>query len=81
MAKLPLVSVMMPVFNGEATVGLALASLLAQTVEDWEAVVVNDGSDYRTAEVVKTFDDRRIHLFAFDTNRGRGAARQPPRGV
>jgi glycosyltransferase involved in cell wall biosynthesis len=67
---------MIPVYNGEVTIGQALLSLLAQTVEDWEAVVVDDGSSDRTAGVVRAIRDPRIRLFRFEKNQGRGAARQ-----
>ncbi len=40
----PLISIMMPCFNAERTRPMALASLRAQTYENWEALVVDDGS-------------------------------------
>jgi glycosyltransferase involved in cell wall biosynthesis len=40
----PLVSVIMPCFNAAGTVRRAVASMLAQTFEDWELIVVDDGS-------------------------------------
>ncbi|HEY1855271.1 MAG TPA: glycosyltransferase, partial [Solirubrobacterales bacterium] len=47
----PLISVVIPAFNGEATLANTLESLLAQTFEDWEGVVVDDGSTDDTAGV------------------------------
>ena len=41
--KRPLISVLLPVHNGAKTLGEAIASLQSQTLEDWEAVVVDDG--------------------------------------
>ena len=72
----PLVSVMMPVFNMEDSLPLALASLRAQTHEEWEAVVVDDGSTDRTWEILNDFSDPRLKLSRFSENRGRGAARR-----
>lgn len=40
----PLVSVIMPVFNAVDTLPQALASLVAQTLEDWECIIIDDGS-------------------------------------
>lgn len=48
----PRISVVMPVFNAAATVGRAVRSVRAQTREDWELIVVDDGSDDETAEAV-----------------------------
>jgi glycosyltransferase involved in cell wall biosynthesis len=72
----PLVSIMMPCFNAERTLPMALASLRAQTYERWEAVAVDDGSSDRTWDLLRAFGDPRLRLERFDRNRGRGAARQ-----
>jgi glycosyltransferase involved in cell wall biosynthesis len=55
---------------------MALASLRAQTYENWEALVVDDGSGDRTWEILRAFGDPRLRLERFDRNQGRGAARQ-----
>jgi len=67
---------MIPVHNGKDSIARAIASLLAQTVGDWEAVVVDDGSTDGTGHAVQAFGDSRIRLFSLGRNRGRGAARQ-----
>lgn len=58
----PAVSIGMPVFNCETTVGAAIRSIRAQTFQDWELIVIDDGSSDRTMTVAKTFDDPRIRL-------------------
>lgn len=70
-----LVSVIMPVYNGASTIALALKSLIAQTYQYWECIVVNDGSTDNTVEIVKSFDDVRIKLYDLGKNYGRGFAR------
>ena len=72
----PLVSVHMPVFNGEETIEKALRSLRLQTHENWEAVIVNDGSKDRTREIVQSVNDARFRLIDLPENRGRAYARQ-----
>ncbi|MEM7435943.1 MAG: glycosyltransferase family 2 protein [Myxococcota bacterium] len=72
----PLVSLMMPCFNAGKTLRFALASLKAQTYERWEAVIVDDGSTDETQKILHEHDDPRIRVDRFETNRGRGAARQ-----
>jgi GT2 family glycosyltransferase len=49
------VSVLMPAFDAEATLGAALRSVRRQTESDWECVVVDDGSTDGTASVVREF--------------------------
>ena len=71
--KNPLVTIGMPVYNCRDTVADAIASILNQTLEDWELVVVDDGSRDGTADIVRRFTDRRIHLIAGESNRGLSA--------
>ena len=72
----PLVTVITPCFEHGATLGRALASLVAQTMGDWECVVVDDGSGRSIQPVVEQVGDERIRLIRFNENRGRSAARQ-----
>ena len=67
------VSVILPVYNGAATIGRALGSVFAQTFTDYEIVVVNDGSTDDTASVLAVYGDR-IHVVS-QSNRGLSAAR------
>lgn len=72
----PMVSVMMPCYNGADTLPLALSSLLAQTHERWECVLVDDGSTDNPAAVVEWLNDPRVRLVSLPRNMGRGVARQ-----
>jgi glycosyltransferase involved in cell wall biosynthesis len=60
----------MPVFNCERTVGAAICSIQAQTFQDWELIVIDDGSCDRTLAVATTFDDPRIRLVKGGENLG-----------
>ncbi len=73
---MPLISVVMPVFNAANTLPLALASLQAQSCEAWQCIVVDDGSTDNPEQVVDAVGDSRIHCHRLDRNRGRGYARQ-----
>lgn len=57
-----LVSIIMPAYNREDTIPAAIASVLAQTHVHFELIVVDDGSSDGTADVVKSFDDKRIRF-------------------
>ena len=55
---MPLVSVGIPVYNGERFVGHALESLLGQTLADIEVIISDNASTDRTAEVCRSFAER-----------------------
>lgn len=60
----PLVSVVMPVWNRQDTVHTAIESVLGQIYLDWELVVVDDGSDDATLQILEEFAerDRRVRV-------------------
>lgn len=64
----PYVSVVIPTFNHAKFLKKALDSVVAQTFQNWEAVVVNNFSTDNTIEVVNSFADPRIKLFSFSNN-------------
>jgi glycosyltransferase involved in cell wall biosynthesis len=69
---LPLLSVIIPVFNGEATIGACLLALYASKFRDFEVIVVDDKSTDETALVVRAFHCRLIRCAE---NNGPAAAR------
>lgn len=58
MTAAPFASIIVPTYNQEAYLSQALDSLLSQTDPDWEAIVVNDGSTDRTAEIAEDYARR-----------------------
>ena len=58
----PLVSVIMSMRNSAATVDAAVRSVLQQTLQDWELIVIDNGSSDRSGALVARFDDARIRL-------------------
>ncbi len=74
---MPLVSVVIPVFNGEKTIRETIESVLNQTLTDFELVVINDGSQDGTLDIVERIPDSRIQVFSYpnvgqSTSRNRG---------
>ncbi len=70
----PAVSVVIPTFERRPMLLEALASVRAQTFEDWDCWVVDDGSSDGSAEAVEALGDRRVRLIR-QANRGVSAAR------
>lgn len=68
------VSVIMSAWNTGETIGRAIGSVLGQTYNDIELVIVDDCSADNTAEVVKTYNDRRIKYVRNERNMGAGWA-------
>lgn len=71
----PLVSVVMPMYDRADLVEAAIASVLAQSYGNFELIVVDDGSEDGSAEVVRAISDSRIKLIELDRNRGVTVAR------
>ncbi len=58
----PEISIIMPLYNKETYVGLAIESVLKQTFSDFELIVVNDGSTDNSLSIAKAFSDTRIRV-------------------
>ena len=67
----------MPVFNGERFLAEAIESILGQTLTDFEFIIVDDGSQDRSAEIIGGYmnHDNRIRFIQLDDNRGHAFAR------
>ena len=72
---MPRVSVIIPTYNRVDVLRRAIDSVLAQTEEDFELLVVDDGSTDDTQAFLKTYDDPRVRSICFGTNRGANVAR------
>lgn len=70
-----MISVVIPAYEAHDDLPMSLSSILAQTYDDWECIVVDDGSPTPIHDVIEAAGDSRIRLVRHETNRGRGAAR------
>jgi teichuronic acid biosynthesis glycosyltransferase TuaG len=72
----PLISIIMPAYNAERFVAKAILSVQNQTYQDWELIVVDDGSTDNMADIVKSIQvaDKRIK-YIYQENKKQGAAR------
>ncbi|MBN1639415.1 MAG: glycosyltransferase family 2 protein [Ignavibacteriales bacterium] len=77
MNEKPTVSVIIPTYNRARLIGRSIQSVLNQTYQDFEIIVVDDGSIDNTREVIKEFQrkDKRINYIKHDENKGGSAAR------
>lgn len=72
----PLISILMPVYNGIPQMEISIKSLLWQTYTNWECIIINDGSTDGTKKYLETLKDSRFKVFHLQQNKGRGYARQ-----
>jgi glycosyltransferase involved in cell wall biosynthesis len=73
-----LISVILPVYNGEKTLRETIQSVLNQTFTDFELIIINDGSQDSTLEIISSIHDSRIKVFSYP-NSGVSASRN--RGI
>jgi glycosyltransferase involved in cell wall biosynthesis len=64
----PLISVLMPVFNGEAFLREAIDSILCQSFTDFEFLIINDGSTDGTKDIILSYSDPRIRYIENEQN-------------
>ena len=73
---MPLVSIVVPVFNAEKYLAKTIKSVLGQTYQNWELILVNDQSKDASTEAAKPFlKDKRIHWVDLAKNSGAAKAR------
>ena len=73
---MPLVSVIMPVYNGEKYLAEAIESILTQTFTDFELIIVDDGSRDNSVQIICSYAeaDNRIHFLQHEKNLGQARA-------
>ena len=78
----PLLSVIIPIFNTEDYLAQCLDSVIGQHFQDWELLLINDGSTDNSLAICQKYaaSDSRVHVITTE-NRGQGAARNVGLGV
>ncbi|SEA99697.1 glycosyltransferase family 2 protein [Pedobacter hartonius] len=66
----PLISIAIPFYNNELTIIDAVKSVFAQTYENWELILLDDGSKDNSLELVRNISDKRVKVISDGTNRG-----------
>ena len=76
---MPSISIVLPTYNRARTLARAVNSVLQQSFEDFELIIVDDGSSDHTDEVLSIWADSRIRVICLDSNQGAAVARN--RGI
>ena len=71
-----LISIIMAAYNAEKTINSAIQSVLEQTYENWELIVVDDCSKDLTVQIVNSYEDPRIHVLRNERNSGVSLSRK-----
>ena len=66
----PRVSILLPAYNAERYLREAIDSMLSQTYQNFELLIIDDGSKDRTAEIVRSYTDERIRFIQNECNIG-----------
>lgn len=72
--SVPLITVLMTVYNGETYLKTSIKSILNQTFKDFEFLIINDASTDSTLELIKSFNDTRIIVHNNSKNLGQTAS-------
>lgn len=69
-----LISIIIPAYNSAKYISLAVKSVLNQTYQDFELLIIDDGSTDNTKEIIESFKDKRIE-YIYQNNTGAASAR------
>ena len=72
---MPKVSILMPAYNAEKYINEAIDCIIKQTYTDFELIIYNDGSNDKTAKIIKSYKDKRIKFIDNKKNLGCSTAR------
>ena len=76
--QIPMVTILMPVYNGEKYLQEAIDSVLSQTYPNFEFLIINDGSTDGTVKMLQTYTDERIRVI---DQKNMGVSRALNRGI
>ena len=72
-----LVSIILPVYNNEKSIGDTIESVISQKYQNWELIIIDDASTDNSSEVINKFagEDKRISVLQNEVNKGPAIAR------
>ncbi len=81
MEPIGLISVIMPAYNAERTIAESVRSVIAQTYENWELIVVNDASEDDTESIIREFERQDHRIKSIKNAKNAGVSETRHRGV
>ena len=78
---IPLVSIVVPIYNAERTLGACLNSILAQTASDYEVVLIDDGSRDRSAAICEKYQAEHKEKIRYIRQENSGPATARNKGI
>ena len=66
----PKISVLMPVYNGDQFLDKSIKSILNQTFNNFEYIIINDGSTDDSLKIIESYKDRRMKIISYSKNMG-----------
>ncbi|BAZ14876.1 glycosyl transferase family protein [Calothrix sp. NIES-4071] len=72
--NVPIISVIIPTYNSEKTIKITVESILNQSFHNFELIIINDGSNDSTLDIISNIHDSRIKLFTY-SNAGANVSR------
>ena len=66
----PTISVIMPVYNCEKYIAMSIESILNQTINDFELLIIDDASTDQTLAIITSYEDTRIKIISKPVNSG-----------
>lgn len=73
--KLPKITIILPNYNSEKTIKSTLNSILKQNYKNWELIIVDDNSNYKTKEILNQIKNSKIKIYFNSKNKGAGYCR------
>lgn len=77
----PLISIILPTYNGAHTISQAISSVLAQTYHDWELVIISDGSTDGTKAIVESYSKAEPRIIFVTNEHNMGIQKTLNKGV
>ena len=77
----PLVSVIIPCYNGEKFIAEAIESVLSQTYKNWELLIINDGSTDNSKNIIENYITSNKKIKLFDSEYNNGVAKTKNTGI